>query len=113
MLLTVSATLLEACVLAILAREDTYGYQITQQLVKATGVSESALYPVLRRLQKEGALDTYDVAINGRNRRYYHISPYGERRLEEYLSEWERYKQGLDAILHGEKKDGGAADDPR
>ncbi len=117
MSLPVSAPLLEACVLAILEREDTYGYLITQRLVAATGVSESALYPVLRRLQKEGALETYDVAISGRNRRYYHLSPMGRALLRQYLEEWESYKSGLDEILRGDtaetNTEGGAGDDPR
>lgn len=119
--LPVNASLLDACVLAILRKEDTYGYRITHELTRAAGVSESTLYPVLRRLQKDGALTTYDVAISGRNRRYYHLSPYGERLLETYLAEWEEYKRELDQILLGgpdavpaEKTEiGGAPHEPR
>ena len=77
MLLPVNAAMMDACVLATLDKEDTYGYRITQQLSQGLGVSESSLYPVLRRLQKDGCLTTYDVAISGRNRRYYRITPRG------------------------------------
>ena len=49
----IGSVLLDACVLAILAKEDTYGYRLTQQIKETLGVSESTLYPVLRRLQKK------------------------------------------------------------
>ncbi len=104
--LPVNASLLDACVLAVLHKGDTYGYRITQELAQAVGVSESALYPVLRRLLKDGALSTYDVNISGRNRRYYRLSPYGESLLQGYLAEWEAYKQGLDRILYGQTNPG-------
>ena len=55
----IGSVLLDACVLAILAKEDTYGYRLTQQIKETLGVSESTLYPVLRRLQKEELLETY------------------------------------------------------
>lgn len=70
----IGSVLLDACVLAILAKEDTYGYRLTQQIKETLGVSESTLYPVLRRLQKEELLETYDVAVMGRNRRYYRLT---------------------------------------
>lgn len=62
-----SAGLLEACVLAELNRQDVYGYQLTQQLRQVLDISESTLYPVLRRLQKEACLTTYDQPCQGRN----------------------------------------------
>lgn len=104
MLLPVNAALLETCVLALLKSEDTYGYRITQTLTQSLGVSESALYPVLRRLQKDGALSTYDVEYSGRNRRYYRISPHGEELLTQYMTQWEEYKQSVDAVLHCETR---------
>lgn len=73
----IGSVLLDACVLAILAKEDTYGYRLTQQIKETLGVSESTLYPVLRRLQKEELLETYDVAVMGRNRRYYRLTDEG------------------------------------
>ena len=63
MAINTTAGLLDAIVLAVVGREETgtYGYRITQQLSQGLGVSESSLYPVLRRLQKDGCLTTYDV----------------------------------------------------
>jgi PadR family transcriptional regulator PadR len=101
MLLPVNAAMLEACVLAVAAREDTYGYKLTQELTEKTGISESALYPVLRRLQKDGALSTYDVNISGRNRRYYKVTQIGEKLLTTYQSEWTAYKDTIDSLLQG------------
>ena len=95
------STLLDAIVLSVAAREGTYGYKITQDVRGVMEVSESTLYPVLRRLQKDGCLTTYDQAFAGRNRRYYKITPAGSQRLNETLTEWEEYKQKIDRVFYG------------
>ena len=61
--------LLDGCVLAVLARGDAYGYVLTQQVKERLDISESTLYPVLRRLQRDGLLRVYDRPYQGRNRR--------------------------------------------
>ncbi|MBQ6835549.1 MAG: helix-turn-helix transcriptional regulator [Clostridia bacterium] len=66
-----TSQMLDACVLAVVAREDVYGYVLTQNIRAIVDISESTLYPVLRRLQKDGLLETYDQPFNGRNRRFY------------------------------------------
>ena len=71
MVFQLGSALLDACVLATLNRGDAYGYVLTQTVKSVVEVSESTLYPVLRRLQKDGALTVYDEPFNGRNRRYY------------------------------------------
>jgi PadR family transcriptional regulator PadR len=86
-------------VLAVVKVEDTYGYKITQEIRKAMDVSESTLYPVLRRLQKENYLETYDMSYMGRNRRYYRITQKGIMALEAYKEEWENYKKNIDNIM--------------
>lgn len=101
MVFQVSAALLDACVLAILSQEDTYGYVLTQRIRGAIEVSETALYPVLRRLQKDGCLSTYDRSYQGRNRRYYAITAKGRDQFREYRKEWERYKTQIDGIITG------------
>ena len=65
----ISAALLEAIVLSVVAQEPegTYGYKITQQVTHTLELSESTLYPVLRRLQKDQLLTVYDAPFNGRN----------------------------------------------
>lgn len=57
------------------------------------------MYPVLRRLQTEGALTVYDQAYQGRNRRYYRISGQGLERLEQYRREWTEFRGGIDRLI--------------
>ena len=97
-----TASLLDACVLAILNEEETYGYALTQKVSSILETSESALYPVLRRLQKDNHLEIYDLPVSGRNRRYYRITQTGCELLEEYRAQWKECKQNLDTILEGE-----------
>lgn len=98
----ISSALLDALVLALTDREETYGYKITQEIQNAVRVSESTLYPVLRRLQKNGALETFDRAYMGRNRRYYRITALGEAMLAQYRKDWEEHKSQIDEILREE-----------
>ncbi|CEK38448.1 PadR family transcriptional regulator [[Clostridium] sordellii] len=100
----ISSTILDACVLAVLNNEDTYGYLLTQQVKEVVDISESTLYPVLRRLQKNNYLITYDKAFQGRNRRYYQITNLGKNQYKEYLRMWEDYKNSIDKILLGGNK---------
>lgn len=95
----IESSLLDACALAILKRGDTYGYQITQEMKSAIEISESTLYPVLRRLQKEGYCRTYDQPHQGRNRRYYSITEKGEQRLAGYRREWAEYRESIEKLL--------------
>lgn len=99
MAFAIGTPLLDACVLAVLSRGDTYGYVLTQQVQKVLDISESTLYPVLRRLQKEGALTVYDQAYQGRNRRYYSISDQGREKLEHYRQEWLSFRSGMDRLI--------------
>lgn len=99
MVFQLGSALLDACVLAVLSKEDTYGYVLTQSIQEIMDVSESSLYPVLRRLQKDNCLSTYDQPFQGRNRRYYSITEEGRTRLSEYTNEWLNYKQKVDQIL--------------
>jgi PadR family transcriptional regulator PadR len=105
MIFQVGAALLDACILAVLSREDAYGYVLTQNVKEILNVSESTLYPVLRRLQKEDCLTAYDMPYAGRNRRYYRITDSGKEKLNEYIHEWGAYKEKVDNILSGGKRD--------
>lgn len=96
---SINAGLLDAMVLSIVERNDTYGYEITQYLRRAVDISESTLYPVLRRLQKNELLETYDKEYMGRNRRYYKVTQKGFDALEEYREEWLNHRRKVDSIL--------------
>lgn len=104
MLFSVNSGLLEACVLALLSNEDSYGYKLTQDVKALMSISESTLYPVLKRLQTAGFLDTYDMPIDGRNRKYYRITPEGKRQQSLYCDEWESYKELIERIFKGAKQ---------
>lgn len=91
--------LLDGCVLAVLAEGDAYGYVLTQQVKTVLDISESTLYPVLRRLQQEGSLAVYDRPYQGRNRRYYTITNGGLGRLEECRRAWLTYRDSVERLL--------------
>ena len=97
MIFNTGAALLDAIVLSVVAKkeEGTYGYKITQDVRKGIDVSESTLYPVLRRLQKDDCLETYD------NRRYYRITDNGKNKLEMYRNEWISYTEKINSLLKG------------
>lgn len=99
------AALLDALVLSAVNLQDTYGYKITHDVRSVVEVSESTLYPVLRRLQKDGCLAAYDQEYAGRNRRYYTITPAGEEKLAECRTEWKAYRQKIENLLFGGSRD--------
>ena len=101
MTFTLTAPMLDFLVLSIIAEGDAYGYQISQIIKRASGTKDSALYPVLKRLQESGWLITYDEQYQGRNRKYYRITPDGKKRQDELLKEWETYKFIIDDIVKG------------
>jgi len=101
MAIQAAGALLDGCVLSLLAKNDAYGYNLTQQMKSTLGVSESTLYPVMRRLQTEGCLTVYDVPHNGRNRRYYRITELGLEKYRSLGAEWADFKRRVDAILQG------------
>lgn len=99
MVFQIGSTLLDACVLAVLVKGDQYGYTLTQQVKNVLDVSESTLYPVLRRLQKDNCLETYDEPYQGRNRRYYRITNNGRDKFQMYQSEWIIFKSTVSSLL--------------
>ena len=72
-----------------------------QEVRQAIDLSESTLDPVLRRLQKDGCLEVYDMEFGGRNRRYYRITEQGSAQLSLYEAEWIRYSEKITALFEG------------
>lgn len=103
MVFNTGAALLDAIVLAVVSKDKqgTYGYRITQDVRQVLEVSESTLYPVLRRLQKNGHLEVYDMECAGRNRRYYKTTEQGEAQLKLYRTEWMNYSGKITEIFEG------------
>ncbi len=103
MVFNTGAALLDAIVLSVVSREPegTYGYRITQEVRGVLEVSESTLYPVLRRLQKDACLSVYDQEYGGRNRRYYKVTERGVSQLNMYREEWRNYSSRISGMLLG------------
>lgn len=103
MVFNTGAALLDAIVLAVVSREPdgTYGYKITQEVRQVIELSESTLYPVLRRLQKDECLKVYDRECAGRNRRYYKVTERGRVQLNLYESEWRQYCAKITGMFEG------------
>ena len=99
--------LLDLCVLSFLIEKDMYGYEIVQSISKSIEVSEGTIYPILRRLSKEGYFETYIVESNeGPARKYYRITALGMEFYKKQLKSWEKLKNGMDSILkRGENND--------
>ena len=93
---------LDMCLLALIAEETSYGYEMASKL-QARGlelVSEGSIYPLLSRLQKRGYVDSYLVeSPGGPPRKYYRIKPSGAERLQHWAREWNRVSDGVGEIL--------------
>ena len=81
--------LLETCVLAVLKKGDSYGYQIVKDISACIAMTESTLYPILKRLEGAEYLTTYSVEHNGRLRKYYRITDAGRRHIREFVEDWD------------------------
>lgn len=80
---------LEVCVLASIRQQDSYGYQIVKDVPPRLGLTESTLYPLLKRLETAQCLAVYAIEHNSRLRKYYRITPAGIRKIDEFLAEEE------------------------
>lgn len=95
--------LLEVCVLSVLNGEDSYGYKIIREVSDCIEISESTLYPILKRLETGGYLATYTKEYNGRLRKYYSILPGGKQKIKDFLAEWHEIEDVYQFVLKGEK----------
>ena len=91
---------LELCVLAMIKSKNMYGYEIVQNISNSIEVNEGTIYPILRRLTKDGYFDTYMVASNeGPARKYYEITDVGNEYLESQKKEWYDFIEIVDSII--------------
>ena len=79
---------LDVCVLSALVKHDSYGYQLVKDLEGVMDISESTLYPILKRLEKGEYVKTYSEVSNGRLRKCYAISDKGKKKILEYLDDF-------------------------
>ena len=90
--------MVEVCILSLLSRGDSYGYRLIKDIEPIMTLSESTLYPVLRRLEAAGSLTVYSVEHNSRLRKYYAITDDGRKRIADFLAEWADEKKVYDFI---------------
>ena len=96
--------LLDVCVLAAIKNEDSYGYKIIKDVKPYMELSESTLYPILRRLESGELLSVYSVEHNGRLRKYYHITSLGLKRIEDFKQEWQESLAIYNYVVRGDEK---------
>ena len=90
--------LLEVCVLSLLRNEESYGYKIMSELEPYIKISESTLYPILKRLEGSGAVVTHNQEYNGRLRKYFRITDKGRDKISEFIEDMEEFKKISDFI---------------
>lgn len=96
--------LLEICVLVVLKKNDSYGYQIIKDISNYIELSESTLYPILKRLEASSFLTTYSVEHNSRLRKYYKITEQGEQRIKDFIEEWKEVTR-IYEFIKGDEQD--------
>lgn len=96
---------LDMCLLALIAEEPSYGYEMADKLEQRglELVSEGSIYPTLSRMQKAGLIQGYFVETGGSGppRKYYRIAETGMGQLEEWRDEWTRLSVGVQEVLNG------------
>lgn len=92
--------ILELCVLAVLDKKDCYGYELVNEISKDIEISDGTIYPILRRLSKEGYFTTYlQESTEGPPRKYYRLTELGKETREKLTDEWENFVEKVDNIL--------------
>jgi len=96
--------LLDIIVLAALLEGDSYGYKLIQDTRELVEISESTLYPILRRLEDNRFLVSYKEEFNGRLRKYYRITAAGKKQIDSFLSEW-KYMNRIYQYIKEKRRD--------
>ncbi len=96
--------LLDACVLASIKGAPSYGYQIIKDMKPYVEISESTLYPILRRLEAARLLTVRSAEHNGRLRKYYSITPSGLRRIEDFKQDWREMESIYRFVVREERE---------
>lgn len=92
---------LEICVLTLISKKDMYGYEIVQNISKVIEVNEGTIYPILRRLTKEGYFETYILESNeGPARKYYKLTAEGKNNLKKLTKEWNDFVIAVSTFLN-------------
>ncbi len=90
---------IENCVLSAMLKGETYGYELIKTVSPMIEISESTLYPILRRLCANGYASVRSTEHNGRLRKYYSITKSGKAKLDDFLKDWKDVVKIYDFIL--------------
>lgn len=91
---------LQLCVLAMLSRKESYAYEISSTLADVVGIGESTIYPLMRRLQKDGLVVSHLVETgSGPSRKYYRLTEAGQQEFEKQKSGWRTFMTAVNEIL--------------
>ena len=91
---------LELCVLALLARRESYAYEIASTLAERVGMGEGTIYPLMRRMQSDGLVETYlQESSSGPPRKYYHLTDAGRASFVAQKAEWAAFVRAVEAVL--------------
>ncbi len=96
--------LLEVCVLAAIREKESYGYKIISDIAPYIEISESTLYPILKRLESGGAVKTRTEAYNGRLRKYFQITNVGREKIQEFIDTMQEFQKISEFIAKGERQ---------
>ncbi|MBF0788052.1 MULTISPECIES: PadR family transcriptional regulator [unclassified Streptococcus] len=97
----VPAVLTEFLILAILESNDSYGYEISQTIKLIANIKESALYPILKKMEQNNYLATYSQEYQGRTRKYYGLTQLGHEHLTNLKEDWDIYTSTINGIIEG------------
>lgn len=98
--------MLQYCVLALLAEEERYGFDLVKALGEVDGMvtSEGTIYPLLSRLRRDGLVETsWQESPSGPPRRYYRLTPAGRAALDGFAEEWSRFRSAIDHFIEGRR----------
>ena len=95
---------LDLCVLALLSEQDGYAYEIAARLAELIGMGEGTIYPLMRRLQAEGLVETYlEESPSGPPRKYYRLTEAGRASFVSQKAAWGSFARAVETILGGAK----------
>jgi len=99
--------IIELCVLSFISKKEMYGYELVEEISSYINISENTIYPILRRLTKEGNFTTYiKESAGGPPRKYYKITNQGKGRCKDLSSDFKEFIKNVELILNrGEKNE--------
>lgn len=96
---------MELLVLIFVSKKDRYGYELVEEVSKVVNVNEGTIYPILKRLTNEKYFETYlKESTEGPSRKYYHLTIFGQKRLEELMTEWKKFEKSVNSFIKESEK---------